>query len=52
MIERAINCSNLGAGRIDTATLAGRQKIADTFEWLKLIPKPINVTDVAWKVGW
>jgi sulfonate transport system substrate-binding protein len=51
VIERSVNRSNLGAGRIDSATLEGQQKIADAFAKLKLIPKPLNVADAAWKVG-
>jgi sulfonate transport system substrate-binding protein len=51
VIERSVNRSNLGAGPIDVATLEGQQKIADAFAKLKLIPKPLNVADAAWKVG-
>ena len=36
---------------IDAATLEGQQKIADAFADLKLIPRPLKVTDAAWKVG-
>jgi sulfonate transport system substrate-binding protein len=51
VIERSVNRSNLGASPIDAATLEGQQKIADAFAKLKLIPKPLNVTDAAWQVG-
>ena len=50
VIERWVNRSNLGARAIDAATLKNQQKIADTFAKLKLIPKPLNVADVAWKI--
>lgn len=51
VIERSVDRSILGAGPIDAATLQGQQKIADAFAKLKLIPKPLNVTDAAWKLG-
>ena len=50
VIERWVDRSNLGARPIDAATLKNQQKIADTFAKLKLIPKPLNVADVAWKI--
>ena len=51
VIERAVNRAEIGARPIDAATLEGQQKIADVFANLKLIPKPLKVTDAAWKVG-
>ena len=33
----------------DAAVLAKQQRIADTFYALKLIPKPIKVSDAAWQ---
>jgi sulfonate transport system substrate-binding protein len=51
VIERSVGRAEIGAHPIDAATLAGQQKIADTFADLKLIPKPLRVIDAAWKVG-
>jgi sulfonate transport system substrate-binding protein len=51
VIERSVGRAEIGAHPIDAAALAGQQKIADTFTDLKLIPKPLKVTDAAWKVG-
>ncbi len=51
VVERGVNRSELGARPIDAATLEGQQKIADSFAKLQLIPKPVKVTDAAWKVG-
>jgi sulfonate transport system substrate-binding protein len=51
VIERAVNRAEIGARPIDAATLEGQQKIADVFANLQLIPKPLKVTDAAWKVG-
>jgi sulfonate transport system substrate-binding protein len=51
VIERAATRAEIGARPIDAATLEGQQKIADVFANLKLIPKPLKVTDAAWKVG-
>jgi sulfonate transport system substrate-binding protein len=51
VIERGVNRAEIGAHPIDAATLEGQQKIADAFADLKLIPKPLRVTDAAWKVG-
>ncbi|WP_441236151.1 aliphatic sulfonate ABC transporter substrate-binding protein [Bradyrhizobium sp. 930_D9_N1_4] len=51
VIERSVNRAEPGARPIDAATLEGQQKIADAFAKLKLIPKSVNVTDAAWKVG-
>jgi sulfonate transport system substrate-binding protein len=51
VIERSINRSEIGARPIDADTLKDQQKIADAFAKLKLIPKSINVTDAAWRVG-
>ncbi len=50
VIERSVNRAEPGARAIDPATLEGQQKIADAFAKLKLIPKPVNVTDAAWKI--
>jgi sulfonate transport system substrate-binding protein len=51
VIERAVNRAEIGARPIDAATLEAQQKIADVFANLKLIPKPLNVADAAWKLG-
>ena len=51
VIERSVARSEIGARSIDAATLEGLQKIADTFAKLKLIPRSVNVAEVAWKVG-
>ncbi|MBV9826630.1 MAG: sulfonate ABC transporter substrate-binding protein [Alphaproteobacteria bacterium] len=49
VVERFFTRSIFGAHRVDDATLTGQQKVADAFAKLKLIPKPINVRDAAWK---
>ena len=51
VIERSVGRAEIGAHPINAATLEGQQKIADAFADLKLIPKPLKVTDAAWKVG-
>jgi len=51
VIERSVGRAEIGANPINAATLEGQQKIADAFAELKLIPKPLKVTDAAWKVG-
>ncbi|GGC53197.1 sulfonate ABC transporter substrate-binding protein [Chelatococcus reniformis] len=51
VVERGINRANLGARPVTPEILEGQQKIADAFAKLKLIPKPVNVADAAWKVG-
>lgn len=51
VIERAVNRAEIGARPIDNATLEAQQKIADVFTQLKLIPKSLNVSEAAWKVG-
>ena len=47
--ERSLQRKKLDVLPIDDAILAEQQKIADTFLELKLIPKPIRVSDAAYK---
>jgi sulfonate transport system substrate-binding protein len=51
VLQRGFERTVLGAVRVDAATLADQQKIADAFVKLGLIPKPINVRDAAWKTS-
>ncbi|TKC80380.1 sulfonate ABC transporter substrate-binding protein [Trinickia terrae] len=48
-IELAVKRTTFGVTRITEATLAYQQQIADTFNDLKLIPKPLTVADARWK---
>lgn len=48
VIERSVNRSEIGAQPINTVTLGGQQKIADTFAKLELIPVSVKVTEDAW----
>lgn len=50
-ILKTVNRAEIGARPIDAATLEGQQKIANVFANLKLIPKPLRVTEAAWQVG-
>lgn len=52
VIERSITRAELGAKKVDGAILSEQQKIADVFARLRLIPKPIDVSDAAWKTGY
>lgn len=51
VLELALKRQSYGIRPIDAATLAGQQQLADTFHKLGLIPKPINVSDIARKSG-
>jgi sulfonate transport system substrate-binding protein len=51
VLQRGFERTLLGASRVDAATLAEQQKIADAFAKLGLLPKPINVRDAAWKTA-
>lgn len=51
VLELALKRQSYGIKPIDAATLAEQQKLADTFHKLGLIPKPINVSDIARKSG-
>ncbi|MET0312364.1 MAG: sulfonate ABC transporter substrate-binding protein [Burkholderiaceae bacterium] len=47
VVEHAVSRSEYGTGPVTAAVIAEQQKIADTFFDLKLIPKKIQVRDVA-----
>ncbi|WP_206999725.1 sulfonate ABC transporter substrate-binding protein [Trinickia mobilis] len=49
-VDLAVKRTMFGATRITDATLAYQQQIADAFNELKLIPKPLTVTEARWKV--
>jgi len=49
-LDLAVKRAAFGVQPITAATLAYQQQIADVFSDLKLIPKPIKVTDATWKV--
>jgi sulfonate transport system substrate-binding protein len=51
VLQRGFERSVFGESRVDEPILAEQQKIADAFAKLRLIPKPINVRDAAWKVA-
>jgi sulfonate transport system substrate-binding protein len=51
VLQRGFERSVFGVSRVDAATLAEQQKIADAFAKLGLIPKPINVRDAEWKAA-
>lgn len=49
-VDLAVKRTTFGVTRITDATLAYQQQIADAFNELKLIPKPLTVTEARWKV--
>jgi sulfonate transport system substrate-binding protein len=51
VLQRGFERSVFGVSRVDAATLAEQQRIADAFAKLGLIPKPINVRDAEWKAA-
>jgi len=51
VIELALKRQSYGIKPIDATVLAEQQKLADTFHGLGLLPKPINVSDIARKPG-
>jgi sulfonate transport system substrate-binding protein len=51
VLQRGFERETFGAARVDAATLAEQQKIADLFAKLGLIPKPLNVRDAEWKAA-
>ncbi len=51
VVDRWIRRTEFGARPVDAAMLVEQQKIADAFAKLHLIPRPINVSDAAWKPG-
>jgi sulfonate transport system substrate-binding protein len=51
VLQRGFERTEFGASRVDAATLAEQQKIADMFAKLGLIPKRINVRDAEWKAA-
>ncbi|HVZ03979.1 sulfonate ABC transporter substrate-binding protein [Hyphomicrobium sp.] len=51
VLEIALNRQSYDVKPIDDTVIADQQKIADTFFKLGLIPKAINVKDIAWRAG-
>lgn len=51
VLEIALGRQSYDIKPIDDAVVAEQQKIADTFFKLGLLPKAINVKDVAWRAG-
>jgi sulfonate transport system substrate-binding protein len=51
VLEIALNRQSYDVKSIDDTVIAEQQKIADTFFRLGLLPKAINVKDVAWRAG-
>lgn len=51
VLEIALKRQTYDIKPIDDAVIADQQKIADTFFKLGLLPKAINVKDVAWRAG-
>ena len=51
VLEIALNRQTYDVKPIDDTVVADQQKIADTFFKLGLLPKAVNVKDVAWRAG-
>jgi sulfonate transport system substrate-binding protein len=51
VLELALKRQAYGIQPIDAVVLAEQQKLADTFHRLGLLPKPVNVSDIARKSG-
>ncbi len=51
VLEIALNRQSYDVKPLDDTVIAEQQKIADTFFRLGLLPKAINVKDVAWRAG-
>ncbi|MFC6046798.1 sulfonate ABC transporter substrate-binding protein, partial [Methylobacterium hispanicum] len=47
----ALRRQSYGVAPLDAAAIADQQRVADTFHKLKLLPKPITVSDAVWKPG-
>ncbi|MNP01603.1 hypothetical protein D3C76_934260 [compost metagenome] len=51
MLQVASERRNYNAVAIDAKITAEQQKLADTFQGLGLIPKPLNVADAVYPVS-
>ncbi|MDH2384174.1 sulfonate ABC transporter substrate-binding protein [Bradyrhizobium sp. CER78] len=51
VVEVALKRQAYGIKPVTDAVIAGQQQVADTFFALGLIPKPIKISDVAWRPG-
>ncbi|MGE6495616.1 sulfonate ABC transporter substrate-binding protein [Cupriavidus metallidurans] len=49
VLDLAVSRFSYGAKPVSPEVLAEQQRIADVFQTLKLIPKPIRVADAAWQ---
>lgn len=47
----ALRRQSYGVAPLDAAAIADQQRVADSFHALKLLPKPITVSDAVWKPG-
>ncbi|GJE60457.1 sulfonate ABC transporter substrate-binding protein [Methylobacterium trifolii] len=47
----ALKRQSYGVAPLDAAAIADQQRVADSFHALKLLPKPITVSDAVWKPG-
>ncbi len=51
ILSVALRRQSYGVAPLDAAAIADQQRVADTFHKLKLLPKPITVSDAVWKPG-
>lgn len=51
VLEIALKRQSFGIKPLDEAVIAEQQRIADTFQQLGLLPKPIKVNEIVWRAG-